>query len=129
MNTAPIATYLSSIGHGTIGVDLFADHMPEHVVRGILVIARTTTQIDPYIHGLRRGEFRVIVRSDDDAAGAAKANQLVEDLRLLEIKQEITLGNMCFKCLYPVHEPLKYPWSENGVLEFSINFRCTYIIV
>lgn len=129
MNTKPIVDYLATLGRGTIGQDLFADHMPEKVKQGILVLSRTPTEINPYVSGLRNGQFKVIVRSDDDAQGMTLATTLVNDLTLLAIQQEIILGNMQFKCLYPVHEPLKYPWSENGVTEFSISFSCVYIIV
>lgn len=124
MNIYPMATHLQAEGLGTEGQDLFVHHMPARVERGILLMVQTPIMRHEDIDNYRKGEFQAIVRHTDRQAGYSLASQVADTLKV----QDLTLGNMLFKFIHPIHDPLVYPRSEGNGLEFSVNFKCAFLI-
>ncbi len=117
MDLMPIVQYLEHEGLGTIGKDLFRNHMPAQVDEGLLVTCQMPIVIDRYI-GVCRGSFQVIARSPDWERPRLK---MIEVTNVLN-GQGMILGNMLFHYIKPRHEPMLFPKSESDLVEASVNF-------
>lgn len=125
MNLSRIVWYLQDAGHGTEGVDLFCYSMPSSVSTGILIIQQMPSEIEPYIHELRRGSFQAIIRAINVEEARVRAGAIAETLYIKGVR----MGDMVFRHITPRHEPLIYPMPESRLVEASVNFDFTYILI
>ena len=124
MNLYEVQDYLAAEGVGQIGTTLFAHHMPAPVNEGVLVLSQVPQERDQLIDNYYRGEFQVVVRSDDRETGRLRCKQIAD---ILDGQRKV-MGNTNFLFIRAMHEPMGYPRSEGNNLEFSVNFQCAYLI-
>lgn len=123
MNLYEIQSFLAAQGAGTIGVDLFAYHMPAVIDEGILVLSQVPSERDDIIDNYYRGEFQVVVRSKDRENGRLRCKQIAG---ILDGERRV-MGDTNYRFIRSMHEPMGYPRSEGNSLEFSVNFQCAYL--
>jgi len=124
-----IAEYAESNGAGTIGRDIFAYNMPETANLAVLLRQPLVgTAIDYELPGYRKTKFQVVLRCKpaEIMQGKAAIDDFVEKITL---HQETTLTGYKVKYMRPRHDPVMYPISEGGNMEFSVNFDVVYVIV
>ena len=125
MRLEAFAQLLKDAGAGQPGRDLFVYFMPDDVTAGILL--RTPLQGDVIDHELPgyhpAGQFQMIVRAQDYAAGFALCERAMPVLTLLNA----AVGSYHVNYCRPRHEPIVYPRSSGSNLEFAINFDCNYV--
>ncbi|NQZ53219.1 MAG: hypothetical protein HRT93_03085 [Piscirickettsiaceae bacterium] len=125
MKLEPIAGYLESKGIAFAGEDLFADHMPENVEEGVLLVSPLIgEQIDYDLPNYRKTSFQVIVRHTDRKKGVALAEMVMEALTLGNTD---ALTGISVKYMRPRHEPVIFPSSKGDYLEISVNYDTAYI--
>lgn len=120
MNLQAILQYIQDQGHGTIGTDLFREHMPDYQ-QAVLITSQVPIQIDPYTC-LCRGSIQVIARSIDEDLASNKAKQISSALRV----SGVDIGDMHIYHMFPRNEPLVYPRSEGDLIEASVNVDISY---
>ncbi len=125
MNLSRIAWYLEDKGFGQPGTNLFIHHMPHTVESGYLLIQQEPTRIDAYVHNMRRGNFQVIVRGPDAESVRLRGIEVSKILNITGVK----MGDMAFRHIAPEGEPLVFPMPESRLVEASVNFSYTYILV
>lgn len=113
---------LEANGAGTIGVDLFREHMPADASPATLLIATQPIVRSPDVPCYRKGAFSVIVRNDDPDA----AHQKCLDISALLDLEEVTLGGFRFVWIHPRHDPLTFPLSAGRERETSVTFDLVY---
>jgi hypothetical protein len=122
MNLLDIVSYMQGKGHGTPGQTLFAYSMPESIDKGILVTSQVPIRRNRYVSDLRRGEFQVIARGNQHEDLIATLNSVSDTLNV----QGITMGEMYFRYILPITDPLVFPRAESRLLEASVNFEFAY---
>lgn len=122
MNLSDMAQYMSTKGLGVPGQSLFAYAMPDSVNAGLLVTSQVPIQRHPYAQGLRRGEFQVIARGSDHQALIDQLQRVSDALTV----QGVTIGQMNFRFIQPINDPLVFPRAESRLLEASVNFRFAF---
>lgn len=124
-----VAEYAQSIRAGTIGKDLFAYNMPESSNLGVLLRQPLVgAEIDYELPGYRKSKFQVIVRCkpSEIEQGRAKIDAFVSSITLMG---ETAITGYKIRFMRPRHDPIMYPISEGGNLEFCVNFDVVYVIV
>lgn len=125
MKLESIAEYLEGLGYGRRGKDIFALHMPEKATVGILLLNPLQgVPIDHELPGYRKGHFTVIIRHSSYSDGKELAEQISNELTLLE-KQ---LTDVLIKYVRPRTEPIAFPNSKGDNLEFAVTFDTAYIL-
>lgn len=125
MNLEALAGLIQQAGLGVPGQSLFVEHLPETVKQGVLLIGPSTgTRIDYEVIGYYKTNFQVIVRAPNYLAGDQLSKQIMNALTVA--KHEIAPGYFV-NYMRPRHEPVVYPISEGGHLEFSVNYDVCYI--
>ena len=102
------------------GETLFQHGMPETVEFGALVRDNYPggSKIDHELPGFRKFRFQVIVRAKDYLQGRALAQKVSSALTMGETE----IPGAFVRYIRPRHDPISYPLSRGGVVEFSTNF-------
>lgn len=137
MRLEALAVYLQSQGHGTQGIDIFVDFIPDDVKLGTMLRSGLmATAIDYNLPNYRAKErFQLIVRSTNYPDGYARIADATAKLTIDDPFDPSTLpagtviGDFRFNFNRPRHEPLVYPLSVGNLIEFSVNFDCNYVIL
>lgn len=123
MNLEAIAQYIREENPGLI---IFINHMPAGMRDGVLLTQNASNlSIDYELPGYHRGGFQLVVRCARYEVGKAMADSLMATLTL--VNQEV--GNMRVNFLRPKHYPISYPISAGDLIEFSLNFTSSYVLV
>lgn len=105
---------------------VFMYHMGDEVKEGILLLDPPSgAPIDPDLPGYRKTGFQVVIRASEHLAGETQA-QKVSDA--LSIERRMNMSRIDVNYVRPRHEPIRFPKSGGGRLEFSINFDACYVI-
>lgn len=137
MRLEPLAAFLETEGHGTRGVDIFVDFIPDTVkLATMLRSGLMPTGIDYTLPNYRcRTPWQLIVRAADYPSGYARIADATAKLTINEpynsdsLPSGTRIGNFQFNFSRPRHEPLVYPLSVGNLIEFSVNFDCNYVIL
>lgn len=129
MKVKQFAEYLEENGVGTIGKDIFVQHLPERAASTSIMLKNSLegTPIDHELPGYRRGRFQAVIR--------CKANKFEEGEELAQLVSdtltcyEKAIGEFHFNYLRPISEPVAYQLSDGANYEFSVNFMANYVIV
>lgn len=127
MNLLVIAQKLQTLEFGSLGTNLFYEHMPVTVKRGLLVTAQTPITRDKYVARLRSGSFQVIARQLDDEDyqdPEVILNGVIDAIA----GENVIIGDMRFLYLRARHDPLVFPKSDGNVVEASVNFDILFTV-
>jgi len=114
-----IQDYVNDRGIAIVGDDSFQFSMPAKVSRGVLFrLPLTGVKIDHELRGYFTTQIQVIVRDADYKAGGERCETLTEALTMCHRR----LQNFYVDYMRPQHEPIIYPRSESGYIEFSVNY-------
>jgi hypothetical protein len=122
MNLESIVQFMREKGLGTPGQNLFAYGMPESVSQGLLVTSQMPIQRNKYVTQLRRGEFQVIARGSLHAELIDRLNSVSDALNV----QGVIIGDMNFRFIVPLNNPLVFPRADSRLLEASVNFEFAF---
>lgn len=125
MKLEAVASLIAQAGIAVPGENLFVYHLPDSVLNGVLIVDSSTGEpIDYEVIGFRKTSFQIIVRASTHSVGKEMAERIMNLLTIT--KQQIAPG-FSVKYMRPRHEPVVYPISEGGHLEFSVNYDVSYI--
>jgi hypothetical protein len=123
MITDHIAALLEEQGHGTIGTDLFSDHLPEDPDDAVIV---TTSGGGPpeWVHNkaivnTEMPHFQVAVRSASITTAKQKAHAIYDDLQV--IRNSIVDG-VFFQRMMPLQSPFPIERDEKNRWIWGCNF-------
>ena len=127
MKFEDIAKYIESkIPRVRRGRSLFVNQMPAEAEFAVLLKeSYAGVEIDPYMPGLRRGKFQVVVRGKD----FSETKNLIEEISRVLKLQETAFTEIDVKVCIPLHEPIPFAVSDGALHEFSVNFFAVYVIV
>lgn len=101
-------------------------HMDDGVRIGVLLLDPPSgAKIDAELPGYRASGFQVVVRHEEYRAGEALAKR-ISDVLKTERRKEVS--GVVINFVHPRHEPIVFPRSGGGRLEFSVNFDASYVI-
>ena len=129
MKLNSISDYLADNDVGVAGKTLFVQDLPAGAGSPALMIKNSLdgTPIDYELPGYRKAKFQAIVR--------CKANKFVDGEALADLVSSVLtlsekrIGDMNFKFIRPINEPVAYQLSDGANYEFSVNFLAVYVIV
>lgn len=126
MRLEDLAQRLVDAGIGTLAVDLFIYAMPPEVNRGVLLHSGLSADTLSYeLPGYRPGaSFQLIVRNTTYPDGFRLIDAAVAAATIL---RPTMLGSYRINYLRARHDPLVYPRSDGGGLEFSVNFDVNFV--
>lgn len=126
MNLEMIADKLQDDGVGKKGKTIFINHMPADVQTGILLRPPYIgTPIDYELPGYRKTKFNCAVRGKNYKDGNALAQKVMESLTF----SEMTISDTLVRYVRPTTEPVSFPVSDGGMVEFLMIFEAVYVIV
>jgi len=125
VNLEPIVAHLAASGFGELGQDLYAYQMPASVSQAALVLTQMPMRRHPDIDNYFMGEFQVVVRHTNRAAGRNLSDEIAASLEGFNRQ----LGEMKFLYIRQLHAPHSYPRSEGNELEFSVNYQCAFLTI
>lgn len=121
------AELLEEGGVGLRGRDLFVLHMPDTVLRGVLV--RNSLNPIPIDHELpdyrAKGRVMVVCRAPSFEEVFDLASSVMGALSAVER----SMGEIYINHIRAQSEPLVYPASQAGSYEAVVNFEVNYVIV
>lgn len=117
MKLSPLLAHMETAGLGTRGVDLFRDHLPSQITKGLVLLSQTNITIDKYT-GLRKGAIDVVARGSTEEEAHDLAMASIDAL----CGYGLRIGGYHFYHILPESEPLVYPRSDNGLIEASVVF-------
>lgn len=123
MNMLPLRQIL--INNGFPSKEIFVYNMPEAVERGVLLLhSLNGAKLDRYIPDYKRANFQAIVRASDFKSGYALSESVMAAFKVIKRYQQ---DDVFFHFIEPLHDPVAFPVSKGNFIEFSVNFRTTYI--
>lgn len=126
MNLEMIAGKLATDGVGVTGTSIFINHMPVSADSGVLLRPPYVgTPIDYELPNYRRTTFAASIRGKTYVAAKTLAAQVVASLTF----HETVLAGLDIRHVRPVTEPVSFPISEGGHVEFLVIFEAIYVIV
>tara|TARA_B100002049_G_scaffold236151_1_gene222151 strand:- start:195 stop:599 length:405 start_codon:yes stop_codon:yes gene_type:complete len=106
------------------GEDLFAHRMLSDVRRGVLILQPLVgVKHDHYLPGYRKGRYAVVVRESKQDEGLQLARTVEQGLTV----SNVAVAGFHINHIRSVHEPVPFPMSESGLIEFSLHFDCNYV--
>lgn len=118
-----IQDYVHNLGLAIVGDDSYASSMPADVPRGVLFrLPLNGVPIDPELPGYRKTSIQVIVRDASREEGEERCLILMDALTM----NETFLENFKITYMRPRHDPIDYPRSGSGYVEFSVNYDVRY---
>lgn len=114
-----IATYLQTLGLGTLGTDIFYSYFPDNVNTGIAVLDTGGPQPDIDLP-TKEPTFQVFIRAVDYDTGKAKLDAVRSALHQ---QSGVTIGSTFFFFILANSEGGHLGRDERGLDEFSINFH------
>lgn len=121
MMITEIANYLATQGLGTVGTDIFYAYLPGGVDDGIVVLDTGGMLPDADLP-TKEPTFQIFVRSSSYAAGKAKMD-LIRTALHQKTNTVLGSGTTYFYFILAQAEGGHIGRTENGLDEFSINFR------
>lgn len=132
MNLDVLAAALADADLGVVGETIFQEHMPSGVDEGILLkIPLGGTPMDHELPGYYRGQLQVIVRSTSHETGESLSRQVMDLLTTQETRDYTDEDDefaMRVNLMLPDTLPLRFPRSDGGYIEWSINFDCSFVL-
>lgn len=126
MNLGGFVKILEDAGLGTAGKDIFLFELPADVPEGILIrLPLTGVKVHHEIPGYHTTEIQVIVRSQKQSVGHAKADRVMAALTSYHriVTDPETGEEIEVKQMLPETLPIRYPRSDGNGIEWSINFK------
>lgn len=125
MNLEPIVTLLEESECGRAGRTIFINEMPAECRQGILLLDNYHgTPIDHYLPGYYATEYRLIVRSTEQAAGRALCQKA---LSALTVHGDRTVDDTTIKQMLPITLPRPYRRSVGGYWEFEVDIAIRFV--
>lgn len=126
MNLEMIAAKLQDDSVGVIGKTIFINHMPVKTEVGILLRPPYIgTPIDYELPKYRRTKFNLSVRGKN----YSEANALVKAAMVSLTFEDALLSDCQVLYVRPMTEPVSFPISDGGLVEFLVIFEAVYVIV
>lgn len=124
---------LADQGLGVIGESLFAHEMPADCKKGVMLkMPIAGIDYDPTMPGFFNDRFQIIVRHSQHVEGQALADAV---MKAIVHKQSVDYfdqpGNvfaMRINHLLPAALPIRYPRSDGNGIEWSLNFRISFVL-
>lgn len=128
-----IANVLDAEDFGVIGTSIFTNHMPFDCQSGILLrVPLTGIGVQHELPGYFRDIVQLIIREKTIAAGDVLAARVVARLTTQQPQtyNEIVGGAFAMRVnqMLPQHLPIRFPRSEGGYTEWSINFDVSFVL-
>lgn len=126
MNLELIANKLQDDGVGVRGANIFINHMPVTVTKGVLLRPPYIgTPIDNELPNYRKTRFNASVRAKTYQEANALATLVIDSLTVgYTVTPEIVINY-----IRPTTEPVSFPVSEGDSVEFLMIFEANYVIV
>lgn len=103
---------------------IYKAHMPNNVKRGVLILHPLGgAGIDPNLPKYRKTRFQAIIRDTSFQSGYDLAKQVSDALEVARV----TVGTVYIHFVRPLHDPVGFPQSGGGFIEFSVNFETAYV--
>lgn len=108
---------------------IYINELPASATAGVLIKeGYSGATIDPEIRGLRKSRFQIAVRDSKKKYETAK-RRAEAIMAALDIKGELRVTDgILIKMCRPLTEPIPYPVSDAGNIEFSLNFYIIYVV-
>lgn len=116
----------------SLGIDTYANQLNENILEQHILVLETSSTIEPLTNTTVKG-LQILVRDIDSAKSRALAFQVFD---LLNNKfgltlPSITIDGVIYSAVYIDQisantEPISIGNNENGLAEFSLNFRILY---
>lgn len=122
MNLSPFKRILDSANFrkGT-----FIYRLPESLKEGILIThGLSGASLDPDLPGYKKAKFQVVVRSLDFEDGYNLSKSIMGIFS--SVKPTTALSSFIY-FIQPLHDPLAFPMSKGGFIEFSVTYETAYI--
>jgi hypothetical protein len=123
MNLKPFrATLMAAITE----LPVYMYHFPETETYGVLLLhSMVGARRDPNLPGLKTAKFQAIVRAgrNNFESGYELANRIITAFKVVKRRTE---GNMLIHFIEPMSDPIPFPVSKGGFIEFSCNFDTAY---
>lgn len=115
-----VAALLEAEGHGTLTEDIFIGSIPAELDNAIMLRDPLTGhEVNEEIPNWYNTNFQVIVRDEDEAQGAARAEAIFKMLFQNHVETpELTVVKM-----FPRTKPVMYPRNDADHIEFSMLVR------
>ena len=126
MNLEMIAERLQDEGVGRMGQTIFINHMPVEALVGVLLRPPYIgTPIDYELPGYRKTKFNAAVRGRNYSEARTLVQKVMDALTFGDIE----LSGLEIRHVRPLTEPVSFPVSDGGMVEFLVIFEATYVIV
>lgn len=125
MKLAAIAQILHGDRVAIIGRSIFIGFMPAENYGIMLREPFGGTPIDHELPGWRRTTFMLAVRAPNFAEGDALMKAAMASLDFMQPRQ---VGDIRFNYCRPMNEPLFFPTTLGGNVEFLVNIDANYIL-
>lgn len=126
MNLEMIAERLQDEGVGRMGQTIFINHMPVEASVGVLLRPPYIgTPIDYELPGYRKTKFNAAVRGRNYSEAKTLVQKVMDALTFGDIE----LSGLEIRHVRPITEPVSFPVSDGGMVEFLVIFEATYVIV
>lgn len=136
MQVEQIAALLAAANLGIAGQTLFVNTMPAAIMTGIVVMPSLSgNPIDWELGGNFRNNasFQVIVRVPTSdyrdgynlATSVANTLTIQTDTQIAAIAPDIPACKILY--MRPRHEVISYPRTQNGFVEFSVNYEMAFV--
>lgn len=124
MNLKTITDLIEAAGVARAGKDLFAYHMPDEKFQGIIVIPEIDGFIrDPYLTGIAKGMFRVVIRGTKGYPHLFDTAKKV--IRALHVTNQ-TAGVYQIHSIRAIHDPVPFPIPDSDIVECLVTFNAMY---
>ena len=115
-----LARFLQDNGVGTVGTTIFKTYVPKSPDNCVTIIDTGGPEQDPDIPN-DFATFQVLVRNSNYNNGRSKIDAVKDALH--QVKNR-TIGNNYYYYILAISRGGHIGVNENGLDEFSINFRC-----
>jgi hypothetical protein len=107
------------------GKSIFINSMPPNSEGVMLKESYAGTAVDPYIPGMRKGNFQLVARGKE----YANTKSMVQEVATLLALKEQQFESIHIKICQQMTEPISFMISDGQMWEFSVKFFMVYDIV
>lgn len=126
MNLEMIANKLQDDNVGKKGKTIFINHMPTEATVGVLLRPPYIgTPIDYELPGYRKTKFNAAVRGKNYVEADTLAKKVMESLTFYETQ----MPGIEVRYVRPIAEPVSFPVSDGGMIEFLVIFEAVYVML
>ena len=105
-------------------IPVFIYHMPEETPEAILLLhSMSGVKLTSELPGYKRGKLQVVVRSATYVSGYAISKRVIDFFKTVT---QQTHNGVYIHFIEATSDPIAFPRSKGGFIEFSLNFTTAY---